>query len=66
MSMIDIDLPDLSCHPKAPRLTFEQYQRWVCEEIGPELAAAGEMTPEKLRKDFMNNEGRMDEFRYDG
>lgn len=66
MSILDIELPDLSGHPPAPKLTFEQYQRWVCEEIGPALAAAGEMTPEKLREDFLRNEGRMDEFIYQG
>lgn len=66
MSILDIDLPDLSGHPPAPKLTFEQYQRWICEEIGPALAAAGEMTPEKLRAEFMENEGRMEEFHFYG
>lgn len=61
MSILEINLPDLSGHPPAPRLTFEQYQRWICEEIGPALAAAGEMTSEKLREDFMRNEGRQTE-----
>ncbi len=64
--MLDIELPDLSDHPPAPRVSFELYERWICEEIGPALAAAGEMTPEKLRADFMQNEGRMEAFRFDG
>ena len=63
---MNIEIPDLSDHPPAPKLTFEQYQRWVCEEIGPQLAQAGEMTPEKLREDFKRNEGSMQEFRFDG
>lgn len=62
MKIIDIEFPELSDHPPAPKLTFEQYQRWVCEEIGPQLAEAGEMTPEKLREDFIKNEGSMQEF----
>lgn len=64
MNILDINLPDLSGHPPAPKLTFEQYQRWICEEIGPQLAEKGEMTPEKLRAEFMLNEGQMEEFRF--
>jgi hypothetical protein len=59
--MNELDLPDFSNHPPAPRLTFEQYQRWVCEEIVPELARRGEMTPEAVLADFMRNEGRQTE-----
>jgi hypothetical protein len=63
MNPLDFDLPDFSSHPPPPKLTFEEYQRWICEEIVPELARRGEMTLEKLRDDFMRNEGRMKEFR---
>ncbi|WP_193213212.1 hypothetical protein [Luteolibacter marinus] len=66
MNTLDLKLPDFSGHPRPPRMTFEEYQRWICEEIVPELARRGEMTTEKLREDFMQNEGRMTEFRYDG
>jgi hypothetical protein len=66
MNILEIDLPDLSGHAPAPQLNFEQFQRWVCEEIGPALAESGEMTPERIRQDFLQNEGRMGEFHYDG
>ena len=66
MKIIDLNLPDLSDHPPAPQLTFEQFEAWVCREIGPALAQLGESTPEKLREHFLRNEGRMGEFRYDG
>jgi len=66
MNALDLEFPDFSSHPAAPRMTFAEYQRWICEEIVPELARRGEMTLEKLHDDFMNNEGRMKEFRYDG
>jgi polyhydroxyalkanoate synthesis regulator phasin len=61
MSVLDIDLPDFSGHPSAPKMSFEQYQRWVCEEIVPELVRRGEMTREKLIEDFLRNEGRQTE-----
>lgn len=57
MNVIDLDLPDLSGHPPPPRLTFEQYQRWICEEIVPSLARDGKMTREQIIADFMKNEG---------
>lgn len=61
MSVLDIELPDFSGHPPPPKMTFEQYQRWVCEEIVPELARRGKMTHEKLVEDFLRNEGRQTE-----
>lgn len=61
MNVIDLDLPDLSGHPPPPKLTFEQYQRWICEEIVPSLAREGRMTREQLIADFMKNEGRQTE-----
>ena len=59
MSALGLKFPDFSDHPPPPRLSFEQYERWVFEEIVPELARRGEMTEEKLIADFMNNEGRV-------
>jgi hypothetical protein len=59
MSVSDLEFPDFSDHPPPPRLTFEEYQQWVCGEIIPELARRGEMTEEKLIADFMNHEGRV-------
>lgn len=61
MNIPDLELPDFSGHPPAPKLTFEQYQHWVCEEIVPALARQGEMTTEKLIRDFLRNEGRQTE-----
>lgn len=55
------EFPDFSNHPPPPKLTFEQHEKWICEEIVPELARRGEMTREKLVADFMKNEGRQTE-----
>lgn len=59
--VMDLDFPDFSDHPAAPQLTFAQYQRWVCEEIVPDLARRGEMTAEAVLADFLRNEGRQTE-----
>lgn len=59
MSIPDFVFPDFSDHPPPPKLSYEQYSRWVFDEILPDLAARGEMTEEKLLADFMNNEGRV-------
>ena len=58
MNVPELELPDFSGHPPAPKMTFAQFQHWVCEEIVPELARCGEMTREKLIADFLRNEGR--------
>jgi hypothetical protein len=42
------------------------YERWVIEVFIPQAIARGELTQESAIADFMNNEGRMKEFRYDG
>ena len=61
MNVLDLEFPDFSGHPPPPKLTFAEYQRWICEEIIPELARRGEMTTEKLIEDFLRNEGRQTE-----
>ena len=66
MNVLDLNLPDLSDHPPAPRVDSGTYQKWGCEFIGPMLAEQGEMTPEKIRETFLRNEGRMEPFHYDG
>lgn len=38
-------------------MSFEEYERWIFEDIVPMYARRGEMTIEKLREDFMRNEG---------
>ncbi len=62
LDIMGMTLPDLSGHPAPPHLSFEEYQKWIFEEIVPELARRGEMTDEKLIADFMNNEGRVTEW----
>jgi hypothetical protein len=61
MNVIDLDLPDLSGHPPPPKLTFEQYQHWICVEIVPSLARDGKMSREQLIADFKKNEGSQTE-----
>jgi hypothetical protein len=62
MSVLDLKLPDFSGHPPPPKLSFEEYEAWIINECIPAAAARGEMTPEKLVADFMNNEGRVTEW----
>ena len=57
MTNPELKFPDLSGHPPPPRLSFEEYQRWIFTEIVPALARQGEMTVEKLRADFQRSEG---------
>jgi hypothetical protein len=64
--MIDIELPDLRGHPPAPTVDLVTYERWVIEVFIPQAIARGELTQESAIADFMNNEGRMKEFRYNG
>ena len=61
MDVSDFELPDYSNHPPAPKLTFEQYERWIFGEIAPMLAREGKLTREALLADFMKNEGRQTE-----
>lgn len=61
MNVIDLEFPDFSNHPPPPKLNFEQYQRWICEEIVPALAREGKLTHEHLIADFMRSEGRQTE-----
>ncbi len=61
MNIRELDLPDTSGHPPPPRLTFEQYQRWICGEIGPMLALEGKFCQKELLADFMKNESRQNE-----
>lgn len=61
MNALDLDFPDFSTHPPPPKLTLEQYERWICGEIAPLLARQGKMTDEELLADFMKNEGSQTE-----
>ena len=53
----DFELPDLSGHPPAPKLSFAEYERWILDMA----AARGPMTKEEAIADFMRNEGRQTE-----
>lgn len=61
MNALDLEFPDFSNHPPPPKLNFEQYQRWICEEIAPLLERQGKLTLEVIKADFMKNEGRQTE-----
>jgi hypothetical protein len=62
LDILDMKLPDLSGHPPPPHLSFEEYERWIFEDIVPMMAARGEMTEEKLMENFMKSEGSVKEW----
>lgn len=64
--MIDIDIPDLRDHPPAPSVSLATFERWVIEVFIPQAIERGELTQESAIASFEQNEGRMEEFRYDG
>lgn len=64
--MIDIDIPDLGDHPSAPSVSLATFERWVIEAFIPQAIERGELTQESAITSFEQNEGRMEEFRYDG
>lgn len=59
--MIDLELPDLSGHPSAPRISLAAFERWVIDVFIPQAIASGELTHESALADFKNNEGRQTE-----
>lgn len=61
MNVLDLEFPDFSNHPPPPKLSFEQYQRWICEEIVPAMVRGGRLTRENLLADFMRSEGSQTE-----
>lgn len=64
MKIIDLNLPELSDHPAEPRITLGEFEAWVCGDAATRTRA--EMTDEEIHEHFMQNEGRMKQFRYDG
>jgi hypothetical protein len=64
MKIIELNLPDLSDHPAPPQVDLGVFESWVRGDAATRTRAA--MTDEEIIADFMNNEGRMKEFRYDG
>jgi hypothetical protein len=64
MKIIELNLPDLSDHPAPPQADLGVFESWVRGDAATRTRAA--MTDEEIIADFMNNEGRMKEFRYDG
>lgn len=64
MKIIELNLPDLSDHPAPPQVDLGVFESWVRGDAATRTRAA--MTDEEVVADFMRNEGRMKEFRYDG
>ena len=61
MTDLKLNLPDWSDHPPPPRLSMEEYEKWILEEVLPAAHAAGKLTTEALLEDLARNEGAMKE-----
>ena len=59
MNVIDLDLPDFSNHPPPPRLTLEQYEKWIFEMLASGMRP--ERTPEEEEAEWLRNEGSQKE-----
>jgi hypothetical protein len=59
--MIDIELPDLSGHSPAPKVSLATFERYVIDVFIPQAIASGELTQESSITHFKNNEGRQTE-----
>lgn len=59
--MIDLEFPDLSGHPPAPKVDLATFERWVIDVCIPQAIARGELTRDSAIADFKNNEGRQTE-----
>ena len=57
MNVLDLNLPDLSGHPPPPKLSFEEYEHWICEIAKQRLVPDAPKTWEEFRAEFMKNEG---------
>lgn len=64
--MIDLDLTDLGNHPPAPSVDLVTFERWVIDVFIPQAIERGDLTQESAIRSFERNEGRMEEFRFDG
>lgn len=62
MKIIELNLPDLSDHPVPPQVDLGVFESWVRGDAATRTRAA--MSDEEIIADFMNNEGRMKEFRF--
>lgn len=62
MKIIELNLPDLSDHPAPPQVDLGVFESWVRGDAATRTRAA--MSDEEIIADFMNNEGRMKEFRF--
>lgn len=63
MKVIKPDLPDFS-NDRPPQLDLGIYESWV--RRGATARTRASMRDEEIIADFMNNEGRMGETRYNG
>jgi len=62
MKIIELNLPDLSNHPPEPQVDLGVFEAWVRGDSATRTRS--EMTDDEIHEHFMNNEGRMAEFRY--
>jgi hypothetical protein len=59
MTILKIDLPDLSGHPPPPKMTLEQYEKWVLEMYAKSKYPT--MSREEMLVEWMRNEGSQTE-----
>lgn len=64
MKIIELNLPDFSDHPPDPQVPLGVLEAWVRGDSAARTRA--EMSDEQIHEHFMQNEGRMEEFRFDG
>lgn len=62
MNNLDLQFPDFSDHPPPPQVSLGVYEKWVFEVFARNKRP--EMSIDEAVADFMNNEGRMGEFRF--
>jgi hypothetical protein len=59
LEMMPIDLPNFSNHPAPPRLTLEQYEKWVFEMHAKSKYPT--MSKEEMQTEWLRNEGSQKE-----
>jgi hypothetical protein len=59
MKILEIDLPDFSGHPPPPKMTLEQYEKWVLEMYAKSKYPT--MSREEILEEWLRNEGSQTE-----
>jgi len=59
MKIIDLNLPDLSGHPRPPHVSLGVYEKWMFDSLAAGMRPP--MTDEEIVADFMKNEGSQKE-----